>query len=375
MRGIMKILYMITDLDFGGAETQLMRMVHYVKEYTQDDVQVVSVIKSEYQGFIQELNSIGVPFTSLDLKKNGNYFYAIKKYKKLLKDYQPDVIHTHMIHANLFARVFKNTLPQSLLINTVHGEEDFLGKRALLYRYTDNKADYTTCVSRALEKQMLAAGAVKKEKVLTVYNGLSTSEYCTSSEIRKEYREKLALSEEDFNWMIAGRLSPEKNHKNLLEALKLVNRKNTAWKLLVAGEGNTRPLIEEFLHSNDELKEKVELLGRRSDVASLLNAADGFVLSSNYEGLPLVLQEAAAVGLPMISTNVGGCDEVVMEGVNGYLVPKQNETELAAAMLKLMSVTKEQRLKMGHASKELVEKEFAMDEVMNKWYELYHKKY
>lgn len=245
----MKILYMITDLDFGGAETQLMRMVHYVKEYTQDDVQVVSVIKSEYQGFIQELNSIGVPFTSLDLKKNGNYFYAIKKYKKLLKDYQPDVIHTHMIHANLFARVFKNTLPQSLLINTVHGEEDFLGKRALLYRYTDNKADYTTCVSRALEKQMLAAGAVKKEKVLTVYNGLSTSEYCTSSEIRKEYREKLALSEEDFNWMIAGRLSPEKNHKNLLEALKLVNRKNTAWKLLVAGEGNTRSQIEEFLHS------------------------------------------------------------------------------------------------------------------------------
>ncbi len=371
----MKILYMITDLDFGGAETQLMRMVHYVKEYTQDDVQVVSVIKSEYQGFIQELNSMGVPFTSLDLKKNGNYFYAIKKYKKLLKNYQPDVIHTHMIHANLFARVFKNTMPQSLLINTVHGEEDFLGKRALLYRYTDNKADYTTCVSRALEKQMLAAGAVKKEKVLTVYNGLSTSEYCTSSEIRKEYREKLTLSEEDFNWMIAGRLSPEKNHKNLLEALKLVNRKNTAWKLLVAGEGNTRSQIEEFLHSNDELKEKVELLGRRSDVASLLNAADGFVLSSNYEGLPLVLQEAAAVGLPMISTNVGGCDEVVMEGVNGYLVPKQNETELAAAMLKLMSVTKEQRLKMGHASKELVEKEFAMDEVMNKWYELYHKKY
>ena len=106
----MKILYMITDLDFGGAETQLMRMVHYVKEYTQDDVQVVSVIKSEYQGFIQELNSMGVPFTSLDLKKNGNYFYAIKKYKKLLKNYQPDVIHTHMIHANLFARVFKNIL-------------------------------------------------------------------------------------------------------------------------------------------------------------------------------------------------------------------------------------------------------------------------
>ena len=64
----MKILYMITDLDFGGAETQLMRMVHYVKEYTQDDVQVVSVIKSEYQGFIQELNSIGVYFIRSEKK-------------------------------------------------------------------------------------------------------------------------------------------------------------------------------------------------------------------------------------------------------------------------------------------------------------------
>lgn len=371
----MKILYMITDLDFGGAETQLMRMVHYVKEHTQDEVQVVSVIKSEYQGFIQELSTMGVPFTSLDLRKNGNYLYAINKYKKLLKEYQPDVIHTHMIHANLFARILKKASPHSLLINTVHGEEDFLGKRALLYRYTDKRADFTTCVSKALVRQMLAADAVKKEKVLSLYNGLSTLEYRSDSETRKQYREKFALAENDFNWIIAGRLSPEKNHKNLLEALKIVNEKNPAWKLLIAGEGNTRSEIEDMLNSDQALKEKVQLLGRRSDVAALLNASDGFALSSDYEGLPLVLQEAAAVGLPMVSTNVGGCDEVVLEGVNGYLVPRQNESELAAAMLKLMNMTKDEQQKMGHASKELVEKEFAMDGVMKKWYQLYHKKY
>ena len=108
-----------------------------------------------------------------------------------------------------------------------------------------------------------------------------------------------------------------------------------------------------------------------------LNVNKGAVLEFSYIGfkkqsIKVNSQQMLNVELAPDQTNL---DEVVMEGVNGYLVPKQNEAELAAAMLKLMSVTKEQRLKMGHASKELVEKEFAMDEVMNKWYELYHKKY
>ena len=84
-----------------------------------------------------------------------------------------------------------------------------------------------------------------------------------------------------------------------------------------------------------------------------------------------MLQEAAAVGLPMVSTMVGGCDEVVLEGENGYLVPKQEPKALADAMLRIMELSKEEQAALGAASKKLVEEEFAMEQVMKKWYLLY----
>lgn len=367
----MKILYVITGLNFGGAETQLMRMVHYVKEKTEDEVRVVSLIEPDYRGFVEELKDMDVPFVSLDLKKKGNYRKAAGTYRKVLKEYEPDIIHTHMFHANLFSRLFRGTVPKALLINTVHGEEDFLGKRAKLYHMTDRKADHTICVSRALEEQMIEQKAVPGERAGYLYNGLSTEIYAFHQETRKEYREKLHLKDENFNWMIAGRLSPEKNHMNLLKACILLDEKNPHWHLLIAGEGATRKELEKIMAESPVLKEKVELLGLRSDVSALLNASDGFVLSSNYEGLPLVLQEAAAVGLPMVSTNVGGCNEVVLEGKNGFLVPKQDEAALAAAMLKVMGLQAEEREALKKASKTLVAEEFAMEQVMKKWYVLY----
>ena len=367
----MKILYVITGLNFGGAETQLMRMVHYVKEKTSDEVRVVSLIEPEYRGFVDELKERKVPYTSLNLKKSGNYLGAMKTYRQVLKEFQPDIIHTHMIHANLFARLFHTPSSKSRLINTVHGEEDFLGKRATLYHMTEKRVNYTVCVSLALERQMIEASAASKEKVLSVYNGLSTEIYRFDEAKRSEYREKLGLKDGEFQWMIAGRLSPEKNHKNLLEACKLLDEKEKNWHLLIAGEGKTRAELEKMIQEEECLRKKVELLGLRSDVAALLNAADGFVLSSNYEGLPLVLQEAAAVGLPMVSTRVGGCDEVVMEGENGYLVQKQNPKALADAMLRMMQLSKEEREAFGTASKRLVEEEFSMEQVMKKWYLLY----
>lgn len=367
----MKILYVITGLNFGGAETQLMRMVRYVVKNTSDEVCVVSLIEPEYQGFVEELGKLKVPFISLNLKKNGNFVYAIRNYQKVLKRFQPDIVHTHMIHANMFARVLRKKNSGYRLINTVHGEEDFLGKRAKLYWTTDRKADYTVCVSKALEYQMLHVKAVSKERVVSLYNGLSTEIYCVKPEIRKEYREKLGLYDTNFNWIIAGRLSPEKNHSNLLEACELLDAENPNWHLLIAGEGVMRKTLEDKISKSEILRDKVQLLGLRSDISALLNASDGFVLSSNYEGLPLVLQEAAAVGLPMVSTDVGGCNEVVLEGKNGYLVEKKNSVALAEAMLMVMNLTEDEQLKLGAASKKLVEEEFSMDQVMKKWYQMY----
>ena len=367
----MKILYVITGLNFGGAETQLMRMVRYVVKNTKDEVRVISLIEPEYQGFVEELGKLKVPFISLNLKKNGNFVYAIRNYQKVLKQFQPDIVHTHMIHANIFARVLRKKSAGYRLINTVHGEEDFLGKRAKLYQMTDKKAEHTVCVSRALERQMLQVKAVSGERVVSLYNGLSTETYCVDLKVRENYRKKLGLLDTDFNWIIAGRLSHEKNHMNLLEACELLDEENPNWHLLIAGEGITRDVLEEKISKSEILQNKVQLLGLRSDVSALLNASDGFVLSSNYEGLPLVLQEAAAVGLPMVATDVGGCNEVVQEGKNGYLVEKKNAVALAEAMLMIMNLQQEDRVKFGEASKTLVEEEFSMNQVMRKWYQMY----
>jgi glycosyltransferase involved in cell wall biosynthesis len=119
------------------------------------------------------------------------------------------------------------------------------------------------------------------------------------------------------------------------------------------------------------LKGRVGFLGFEPDVAHWMQAADGFVLSSRYEGLPMVLLEAGACGVPAVATDVPGTREVVVDGVNGWLANAADPISLGKSMAKLMQMPLEERYAMGECARRRMISEFSLDIVLNKWERLY----
>jgi glycosyltransferase involved in cell wall biosynthesis len=138
--------------------------------------------------------------------------------------------------------------------------------------------------------------------------------------------------------------------------------------LLIAGAG---PLEQELAALARELRVRVNFLGVREDLPALMNAADGLVLSSVVEGLPMVLLEAAASGLPCVTTDAGGARDAVVDGQTGFLAPCGNPEALAAAMARLMELPGVARHEMGQAARERALARFDMRAITSQWEQLY----
>jgi len=117
--------------------------------------------------------------------------------------------------------------------------------------------------------------------------------------------------------------------------------------------------------------DRVVFLGLRRDIPSLLDAADGYVLSSAWEGLPNVVMEAMAAVKPVVATCVGGVPELVQEGVNGYIVPPGDSEALPTAMVKMMALSEAERRAMGEAGRAYIEANYSLEHVVDQWEALY----
>ncbi len=174
----------------------------------------------------------------------------------------------------------------------------------------------------------------------------------------------------DFVWITIGRLNKVKNQEYLISEFNLLQAEYPNTKLIITGDG---PMKDTLLNQVSALKlnNKVIFTGNRTDIVNLLSASDAFVLSSINEGLPLSLQEAGSVGLPLVATNVGGCSEVVYDGENGYLCESDKRGALSEAMIRIISIKEDQRRMMGDKSREIVKNNYDISSVATKWHVLY----
>jgi glycosyltransferase involved in cell wall biosynthesis len=176
--------------------------------------------------------------------------------------------------------------------------------------------------------------------------------------------------EDKFVWLAVGRFEEAKDYPNMLNAFAKVVLERNDSVLLIAGQGS---LMEKAKRLVDELNitTHVYFLGVRKDIPALMNAADAYVMSSSWEGMPLVLLEASAIGLPIVTTDVGGNREIVIDGKSGFLVPPKNSEALAQAMLKMMDLPEELRKSMGQAGRKYIEENYSLEHVVDIWEELY----
>jgi glycosyltransferase involved in cell wall biosynthesis len=168
-------------------------------------------------------------------------------------------------------------------------------------------------------------------------------------------------------WLAVGRLEAVKDYPGLLRAM---TRTPERARLLILGagprEGRLRELAEWL-----GLKQRVHFAGFKPNVVRWMRAADGLVLSSRYEGLPMVLLEAGACGVPAVATDVPGTREVVVDGETGWMAPAGDARELAKAMMKLMHMPPDARHAMGERARKHVALNFSMEATLDRWERLY----
>jgi glycosyltransferase involved in cell wall biosynthesis len=360
------VVLLTTNLARGGAETQVALLAMTLRERGWS-VDVVSLLPPA--AFDRELEDAGIAVHSLGMRPGEANPLAVTRLASILRRLRPGVVHSHMFHANLLARVTRLIFPIPRLIATIHSaaesgrESDRVEGRDRLYRLTDALADVTVAVSQAVAERHAGAGAVSRRRLQVIPNGVDTVRFGPDIDARARIRAELGVSHE-FLWLAAGRLNWKKDYPTLLAAVERL----AGAVLCIAGAG---PLERELREQAGRLGGRVRLLGARDDLPALMNAADGFVLSSVVEGMPMVLLEAAASGVPCVATKAGGVEEVVVDGETGFVVPCGDPDALAAGMARLATLDPASRSAIGRAARERALARFDMRRVVEQWEALY----
>lgn len=357
-----RILLVSTSLDYGGAEMQVAALAGALSKRGWR-VEVVSLL--EPLAFREQFSSQGIVLHSLDMARGLPDPRAAFKLARIYREAEPTVVHSHMVHANLLARTARVITPVPFLLSTAHNIVEGGRSLELAYRATDGFSELTTNVSRAGLERFNRVGATKRNKSLFMPNGVNLQVFSRSEERAQEIRAELGLASE-FLWLAVGRFREQKDYPNLLRAFASKKREST---LLVVGEGELRKASEELAESLG-ISRRVRFLGLRTDIPALLSAADAFVLSSAWEGLPLVLLEAAAAGLPAVSTDVGGTADVV-SSATGILVPPRDHQALADAMTELEGASTASLRELGERARRHVHSRFDIDRVVDAWELIY----
>jgi len=358
-----KVLLLITGLGMGGAEKVVTSLADALAAKGHD----VRIAYMTGAAVVLPMNT-SIKVVSLGMVAKTDAVSAFFKLRRLIHDFQPDVVHSHMLHANILARLVRLATPMARLISTAHSSDEGGKLRMLAYRLTDALADMSTNVSAEAVAAFIKAKATWQGRMMVVHNGIATDAFAFNAAARVQLRQALSVDDDCRLILAVGRLHDAKDYPNLFHALAQLPANSLKYQLFIAGDGLLRGHLE-ALAVQLGVADRIRFLGVRHDVAGLMSASDVFVLSSAWEGFGLVVAEAMACERVVVATDCGGVREVVGEA--GYLVKSKDAKALAQALQTTLQLPATQSATLGRAKGQRIVALYALDTVVAKWLKLY----
>ncbi len=352
------ISIVIPSLETGGAESMAYQLSESIDK-TKFNINFICLYSSSGAVFERKLAQSGVKLIFLE-KKLGLSIPTFFKLWKKLNGHHTDIVHTHL-GACLYAAPWSIFYKKKLL-HTVHNmplkEIPSAHRLVLKIMYKTGMA-VPIAISNIIQKQISRTYNLETEKVQVIYNPVNLNNLYT-----KTFNE----TNKTITFVCVARLAAQKNHKLLLKAFSFVQNELQNTTLLLAGDGE---LLEDLKKEAKQLNinEHVHFLGNTDNIPEILNQSDIFVLSSNYEGLPMTILEAMGSALPIIATRVGGVPDIVKE--NGVLVEANDYKGLAKAMI-CLAEDKQLREEMGKKGLEIA-KNYDIITIAKQYEELYRR--
>ena len=348
----------------GGAERQALQLARGLRRR---GWQMTVIALSGNGGDARiELELAGVDFLSLHMREGLADLQSWMRLHRWIGGNRPDLLHGHLPRAVWMARGCRLFAPIPAVIDTVHTSCCGSVRRRMGYRYSNWLADAVTAVSRGAADTHLNAGMVTRDRLVVIPNGVDTRHWKPDPQNRAALRAELGIANE-FLWLTAGRMEAVKNFSSLLDAFAQMSPDA---RLVIAGNGPQKAELRAQTAALG-LAARVTFPGFDRNLLRWMQAADAFVLPSLWEGLPMVLLEAGACGLPAVTTNVPGCRDVVLHGETGLLAPAGDTSALARTMSTLMQLDADERAAMGHNASLHVAAQFDLERVIDQWDRFY----
>ncbi|PER45198.1 hypothetical protein COL26_20335 [Bacillus thuringiensis] len=337
---VLKIVQFITKMDeMGGAQVHVKHLSMYLKKSGHE----VTLLSGSETPIFSELQQSGViyrkvPHLIRDIRVLKD-IKALMEMRRILKEIQPDLLAVHSSKAGLLGRLAGWSLGIPTIF-TAHGwafTEGVPHKKRIFYSLLEKIAGIVSAgiitVSNYDCQLAIQNKIISPEKIKVIHNGVL--------DITK--LKQVSQNKKQIQLIMIARFAEPKNHQVLVEVLSRLDTQD--WNIRFVGEGPLKKEIELEVKEKN-LSNKVIFLGNRDDIPEMLACSQIFILTSDWEGLPLSIIEAMRSGLPVIASNVGGVEELVQDGKTGFLIEKGNKKELMEK-IKFLMENAELRNEMG----------------------------
>lgn len=344
-----RVCRVINAMRLGGVQAMLVRILPVLRDLGAEPELVVTRMKGPMSKVLYDRTGI----TTTHIHIHGRIHPpSILKLVKHFRARHFDVVHSHMFSSNIPVTIAARLAGVPCIVGHVHntGTHEHVGQK-VLDRITLSMRDATLCVSNGVRQDMARALRVSPERFRVLYNAVDPAD-AEGDWDRSKTRARLGYGERDVVLIHAARLNPQKNHEAFLQEFPRLLEECGDLRLLLAGDGELEEPLRD-LAKKLGVDCKVQFLGFCTNVPELMRASDIQIFPSRHEGLGNVILEGWQQGLPVVGTDIPGVNELIQDGVNGYLAPLTDMKAFGDAVLRLAE-NPTLRSRLGEAGRERV---------------------
>jgi len=368
-----KIIYIITGLNVGGAELVLLRLLMKInkKEY---DPLVITLREKGIMG--ERIEKLGINVHCLRIHSFINLLPGLIKLVNKINIFNPQIIHTFMIHSAFFVGIIAKLLNKPTIIWNIFSTDLSLQSNKYKTRLIIIMCAYLSKIipNRIIIDSNASYSSHKKagyswEKMEIIHNGVDTNEFSPNTIKRSEYRKQYFKENELVIGLIA-RYHPVKGHDIFIKAVSILRREVSNVKFLLNGsniEISNSKLMK--MISKEGIQDFIHISDSKLEATNILLACDILVSSSKFESFPNIICEAMACSIPCVVTNVGDCAEIV--GETGVIVSANDADELSSAIMGLINMPLKDRKKLGENARLRIKNNFSLSLMMEKYNNIY----
>ena len=324
-----RVLHVIDSLDLGGAQVVLENLIRH-GDNARFEFEVAAM---HGRGQMWDrLAALGVPMHSLSHHHKVPLYVPRLAWRCITRRY--DVVHTHLLAANVIAKPVAAFCGVKVRINHDHCNDKLTDPRKWALpadTFTNLLSTHIVAVSESTRDFLVRHERIDAEKVTTIHNGIDTAAYCPRPEMRAAAREKWGLPHDAFIVGGIGRLTHQKNFELFLNVAAEITNAH----FVIGGTGEDESALRAQV-ARLGLGDRVRFLGYVGDMPALWPALDCLLLTSRYEGLPITILEAMACGVPIVASNLDGMREILRDGENASLVPPAEAAAFVRAVVDLI---------------------------------------